>query len=291
MRIRGHRRAVVAVVAIAAAVLAGGAAAFWLVLGNGSTGSQAGTASAVTLTPATTSTPLFPGGTADVAVSIVNGNPSRIFVGSLLLDTGQGTNGFAVDAGHSGCNLAALGYTTADERRLRLVGCGELHAAPRPERCRLAVDVGCLRLPGRAAHRLPPGRPVNRHAYRLLQAVVIAACFGTACVAAAQGLGAFGDASGPPEPRSRTHRCGRRSPRARPSASAARQPPSSAASTARGTGRARARSRTTASSSGHTRSGCAVATRRATPVIPPSTPGGSSDPSRRRCLRGSCPGR
>ena len=112
MRIRGHRRAVVAVVAIAAAVLAGGAAAFWLVLGNGSTSSQAGTASAVTLTPGTTSTPLFPGATADVAVSIVNGNPSRIFVGSLLLDTGQGTNGFAVDAGHSGCNLAALGYTT-----------------------------------------------------------------------------------------------------------------------------------------------------------------------------------
>jgi hypothetical protein len=29
-----------------------------------------------------------------------------------LLDTGQGTNGFAVDGGHSGCDLAALGYTT-----------------------------------------------------------------------------------------------------------------------------------------------------------------------------------
>ncbi len=111
MRVRGHRRAVVAVVAVVAAVLAGGAAAYWLVLGNGSNGSQAGTVSAVTLTPATTSTPLFPGGTADVAVSIVNGNPSRIFVGSLLLNTGQGTNGFSVDGGHSGCNLAALGYT------------------------------------------------------------------------------------------------------------------------------------------------------------------------------------
>ncbi|MGZ4333579.1 MAG: hypothetical protein ACXVRJ_04835 [Gaiellaceae bacterium] len=98
--------------AVAAAVLAGGAAAFWLVLGNGSTGSQAGTVSAVTLAPAATSTPLFPGGTADVAVSVVNGNPGRIFVGSLLLDTGQGTSGFSVDGGHSGCNLAALGYTT-----------------------------------------------------------------------------------------------------------------------------------------------------------------------------------
>jgi len=42
---------------------------------------------------------------------------------------------------------------------------------------------------------------VNRHAYRALRAVVIVACFGTACVAAAQSLGAFGHASGPPEPR------------------------------------------------------------------------------------------
>lgn len=112
MRIRGHRRAVVAVMAVAAAGLAGGAAAYWLVMGNGSTGTQAGTVSAVSLSPATTSTLLLPGGTADVAVSIDNGNPGRVFVGSLLLDTGQGTNGFAVDGGHSGCNLAALGYTT-----------------------------------------------------------------------------------------------------------------------------------------------------------------------------------
>jgi hypothetical protein len=112
MRIRGHRRGVVAVLAAGAAVLCGGAAAFWLVLGNGSAGSQAGTVSAVTLTSGTTSTPLFPGGAADVAVSVVNGNPGRIVVGSLLLDTGQGTNGFSVDGGHSGCNLAALGYTT-----------------------------------------------------------------------------------------------------------------------------------------------------------------------------------
>jgi hypothetical protein len=112
MRIRGRRRAVIAVVAVAAAALAGGAAAYWLAIGNGSSGGQAGTVSAVSLSPATTSTALFPGGTADVALSINNGNPSRIFVGSLLLDTSQGTNGFAVDAGHAACNLATLGYTT-----------------------------------------------------------------------------------------------------------------------------------------------------------------------------------
>ncbi|MGZ4414210.1 MAG: hypothetical protein ACXVRZ_07560, partial [Gaiellaceae bacterium] len=41
---------------------------------------------------------------------------------------------------------------------------------------------------------------MNRLADRTLQTLVIAACFGTACVAAAQGLGAFATASGPPEP-------------------------------------------------------------------------------------------
>jgi hypothetical protein len=112
MQRRDRRRAVVAIVAIAAAVLAGCAGAFWLAFGSGSGGTQAGTAAAVTLAPAATSTSLLPGSTAGVAVSIVNGNPSRVFVGSLLLDASLGTNGFAVDAGHAGCNLAALGYTT-----------------------------------------------------------------------------------------------------------------------------------------------------------------------------------
>ena len=112
MHLRDRRRAVVAIVAIAAAVLAGCAGAFWLVLGSGSAGTQAGTAAAVTLSPAATSAPLLPGSTAGVAVSIANGNPSRVVVGSLVLDASLGTNGFSVDAGHAGCNLAALGYTT-----------------------------------------------------------------------------------------------------------------------------------------------------------------------------------
>jgi hypothetical protein len=112
MRVCVRRRAVIAIVAIAAAVLAGCAGAFWLVLGTGSGGSQAGTASAVTLSPAMTTASLYPGGTADVAVSIVNGNPSSVSVGSLELDTSQGSSGFAVDSAHAGCNLVALGYAT-----------------------------------------------------------------------------------------------------------------------------------------------------------------------------------
>jgi hypothetical protein len=41
---------------------------------------------------------------------------------------------------------------------------------------------------------------MNRAADRTLQVLVVAACLGTAFVAATQGLGAFGNASGPPEP-------------------------------------------------------------------------------------------
>ena len=109
---RVRRRTVIAIVVIAAGVLAGGAAAFWIAFGGGTTNSQAGTVVPVTLTPGSTITPLYPAGTADVGVSIVNTNPGPIFVPSLLLDTSQGSSGFAVDGGHSGCNLAALSYTT-----------------------------------------------------------------------------------------------------------------------------------------------------------------------------------
>jgi hypothetical protein len=112
MHARVRRRTAIAIVAIAAGVLAGGAAAFWLAFGSGTTGSQAGNVTALTLSSGTAITPLFPAGTADVGVSIQNTNPTRIFVGSLLLDTSQGSGGFGVDGGHSGCNLAALSYTT-----------------------------------------------------------------------------------------------------------------------------------------------------------------------------------
>jgi hypothetical protein len=107
-----HRRAAIATVAIAAAVLTGSAAAFWASNGGGAAGNPAATTAAVTLSQGTTAGTLVPGGSADVAVSITNSNPSRIFVGSLSLDTSQGTSGFAVDGGHAGCNLAALSFTT-----------------------------------------------------------------------------------------------------------------------------------------------------------------------------------
>lgn len=117
MRLLRDRRplaALVAVVVVACAV--GTAVGWWGGPGSGS-GSAAILAPAdLTLTPAVPTTPLFPGGSGDVAVSIANANPFPLDVPSLELDTTQGNAGYAVDAIHvgAGCASAALTYTTQD---------------------------------------------------------------------------------------------------------------------------------------------------------------------------------
>jgi len=95
-------------------VLGGGVAyAYWGGSGNGSGTGTTGTAAAVTLTPGTAPSGLYPGGQVDVALAVSNPNLTPVLLSSLALDTGQGTGGFAVDAGHSGCAVAALSFTTA----------------------------------------------------------------------------------------------------------------------------------------------------------------------------------
>ena len=47
-----------------------------------------------------------------MVLTITNPNAAQIRVGSLALDTSQGTGGFAVDGGHSGCGLATLSFAT-----------------------------------------------------------------------------------------------------------------------------------------------------------------------------------
>ena len=106
------RRAAIALVAIAATVLASSAAGRWSTTGGGTGSSSAGTAAAATLSAGTPSSSLYPGGSADLPVSITNPNPHRIFVGSLVLDSAQGTGGFGVDGSHAGCALSAVSYTT-----------------------------------------------------------------------------------------------------------------------------------------------------------------------------------
>jgi hypothetical protein len=87
--------------------------AAWTVNGSG-TGSASATSSVnLTLTAGTPSGLLYPGGSADVDSSVSNSNPFPVHVSSVSLDTTQGINGFDVDAGHSGCNLSSLSFTTA----------------------------------------------------------------------------------------------------------------------------------------------------------------------------------
>jgi hypothetical protein len=93
-------------------VLVAGVAAYgaWSVSGSGTGSASAATASNLTLTPGTPASALYPNGSADVATTIANSNPFPVHVSSIALDSGHGTNGFAVDAGHNTCDLSTLSF-------------------------------------------------------------------------------------------------------------------------------------------------------------------------------------
>ena len=98
------------VVVLAVGVLAGVAYSFWSNLGSGAGGAASGTTSSVTLSPAMATPGLYPGGSADVALTISNPNPAPVTVERLALDPSRGDGGFSVDAGHTGCDTTALSY-------------------------------------------------------------------------------------------------------------------------------------------------------------------------------------
>jgi hypothetical protein len=111
---RRWRRGVAAIVALAvtALVVTATALAYWTTTGLGAAPATAADVQALTLGAATPSAQLYPGGTADVAVDVSNPNASAVHLGSLTLDSAQGTAGFDVDAGHAACNPSPLSYTT-----------------------------------------------------------------------------------------------------------------------------------------------------------------------------------
>jgi hypothetical protein len=112
---RNRRLAFVALVAfIGVLLLNGGAQAFWSGGGSGTGNGGSGTVQAVTLSPGTTSGGLQPGGQRDVVLTVTNPNLAEVSVRSLAVDTSQGTSGYSVDAGHSGCNVNALSLATQD---------------------------------------------------------------------------------------------------------------------------------------------------------------------------------
>ena len=107
------RRVLLTLLAVALTVCLGsGAMAYWGGGGSGDGNGSSGKVVAVTLSPATPTAYLYPGGVADVVLTVSNPNAAEVRLGSLALDTTRGTNGFAVDAGHSGCWVASLGYGT-----------------------------------------------------------------------------------------------------------------------------------------------------------------------------------
>jgi hypothetical protein len=110
-----RKRLVGLAVSAAIGLSVAGAAAYaaWTVNGSGSGTASATTAVALTLSAGTPQTALYPGASADVATSVQNPNPFPVHVSAIALDTTQGTNGFTADAGHSGCNLSSLSFTTA----------------------------------------------------------------------------------------------------------------------------------------------------------------------------------
>lgn len=108
-----RRRSLVVVAAVVLVTVATvtGATAYWRGAGIGTGTASTGTAQPVTLSPGTAAAQLYPGGQAAVSLTISNPGPASVRVESLGLDTGQGSGGFAVDAGHSTCNLSVLSVT------------------------------------------------------------------------------------------------------------------------------------------------------------------------------------
>jgi hypothetical protein len=94
--------------AILALTTGGTAHAYWNGSGSGAGSATTGTTVAVTVSPGTAGATLFPGGQADVVLTVSNPNASPVRIGSLALAPGPGAGVYAVDPTHAG-----LGCTVA----------------------------------------------------------------------------------------------------------------------------------------------------------------------------------
>lgn len=106
------RTTLVVAALVALATFGGAARAFWNGPGSGTGTAATRTAVAVTLSPGTPAASLYPGGQANVLLTVSNPNASPILVGSLALDASQGTGGFAVDSAHAGCALGTFSFAS-----------------------------------------------------------------------------------------------------------------------------------------------------------------------------------
>jgi hypothetical protein len=100
--------AVITVVLLASSACACASWAYFTPHGTGTGTAAPAMVQPVTLTPASPTTALYPGGSADIAVTVSNPNGGAVVIPSLALDTSKGTNGLAVDGSHPACDLADL---------------------------------------------------------------------------------------------------------------------------------------------------------------------------------------
>jgi hypothetical protein len=107
----GGRLLAPSLLAIVAVLVGGVAYGYWSSAGVGADSGATGTTSAVDLSPGSPTANLYPGGVANVVLTISNPNANPVHIGSLALDLNQGTSGFAVDAGHVGCGVSTLRFT------------------------------------------------------------------------------------------------------------------------------------------------------------------------------------
>lgn len=110
MRWIRRNRAVVLLVAGAIVVgTAAAALAYWQGSGSGSATTVLPNVQALSLQPGNPTAELYPGSAAGVAIVVSNSNSSFVQIGSIDLDPTE-PEPFAVDPGHSGCDVSVLGF-------------------------------------------------------------------------------------------------------------------------------------------------------------------------------------
>ena len=101
-------------IAIAIAVgLAAGVLAYWQGTGSGTATTTLADAQSLSFEPGKSTSQLFPGGDANVAIVASNPNPFFVQVGAMVLDSDD-PEPFLVDAAHSGCDVSALSFVSQD---------------------------------------------------------------------------------------------------------------------------------------------------------------------------------
>jgi hypothetical protein len=109
---RPGRLGLLAVPLLAGLLLCAGAVAYWTAPGSGAAATALANRQPLTLSTGTPTAQLYPGVSADVAVTLSNPNTAAVHVASLALEPTQGSGGLGVDAAHAGCELSALNFTT-----------------------------------------------------------------------------------------------------------------------------------------------------------------------------------